>query len=30
MKRDRIKKLFEEKVAKEATVYGWVRTNRSQ
>ena len=30
MKRDRIKKIFEEKVAKEATVYGWVRTNRSQ
>ena len=30
MKRDRIKKLFEEKQAKEATVYGWVRTNRAQ
>ena len=30
MKRDRIKKIFEEKVAKEATIYGWVRTNRSQ
>ena len=30
MKRDRIKKLFEEKIAKEATIYGWVRTNRSQ
>ena len=30
MKRDRIKKLFEEKVAKEATIYGWVRTNRAQ
>jgi len=30
MKRDRIKRLFEEKQAKEATVYGWVRTNRAQ
>ena len=30
MKRDRIKKIFEEKAAKEMTVYGWVRTNRSQ
>ena len=30
MKRDRIKKIFEEKAAKEVTVYGWVRTNRSQ
>ena len=30
MKRDRIKKLFEEKIAKEATIYGWVRTNRAQ
>ena len=30
MKRDRIKKIFEEKVAKEVTVYGWVRTNRAQ
>jgi len=30
MKRDRIKKIFEEKVAKEVTIYGWVRTNRAQ
>ncbi len=30
MKRDKIKRLFEEKVAKTATVYGWVRTNRAQ
>ena len=30
MKRDKIKKLFEEKQAKTATVYGWVRTNRAQ
>ena len=30
MKRDKIKKIFEEKQAKEVTVYGWVRTNRSQ
>ena len=30
MRRDRIKKLLEEKVEKEAVIYGWVRTNRSQ
>ena len=30
MKRDKIKKLFEEKTAKKAVVYGWVRTNRAQ
>ena len=30
MKRERIKKIFEEKVAKEVTIYGWVRTNRAQ
>ena len=30
MKRDRIKKIFEEKKAIKATVYGWVRTNRAQ
>ena len=30
MRRDKIKKLFEEKVAKEAVIYGWVRTNRAQ
>ncbi len=30
MKRDRIKVLFEKKEAKEATIYGWVRTNRAQ
>ncbi len=30
MKRDKIKKLFEEKVAKKAVIYGWVRTNRAQ
>ena len=30
MKRDRIKALFKDKVAKKATIYGWVRTNRSQ
>ena len=30
MKRDRIKDLFKEKVAKKATIYGWVRTNRAQ
>ncbi len=30
MKRDKIKKLFEEKQAKSATIYGWVRTNRAQ
>ena len=30
MKRDKIKVLFDELVAKEATVYGWVRTNRAQ
>ena len=30
MKRDRIKKILEEKVEKEALIYGWVRTNRSQ
>ena len=30
MKRDKIKKLFDEKIAKEATIYGWVRTNRAQ
>jgi len=30
MKRDRIKTLFEKQEAKEATIYGWVRTNRSQ
>ncbi len=30
MKRDKIRKIFEEKIAKEVTIYGWVRTNRSQ
>ena len=30
MRRDKIKKIFEEKVAKEVVVYGWVRTNRAQ
>ena len=30
MKRDKIKKLFEEKQARSATIYGWVRTNRAQ
>ena len=30
MKRDKIKKLFDEKIAREATIYGWVRTNRAQ
>ncbi len=30
MKRDKIKTLFSERVAKEATIYGWVRTNRAQ
>jgi asparaginyl-tRNA synthetase len=30
MKRDKIKKIFEEKIAKEVVVYGWVRTNRAQ
>ena len=30
MKRDKIKTLLEEKEAKTATVYGWVRTNRAQ
>ena len=30
MKRDKIKVLFDELVAKEATIYGWVRTNRAQ
>ena len=30
MKRDKIKKIFEEKKAKDVTVYGWVRTNRAQ
>ena len=30
MKRDKVKVLFDELVAKEATVYGWVRTNRAQ
>ena len=30
MKRDKINVLFDEQVAKEATVYGWVRTNRAQ
>ena len=30
MKRDKIKKIFEEKQEKEVTIYGWVRTNRAQ
>ena len=30
MKRDKIKKIFEEKVEKDVTIYGWVRTNRAQ
>ena len=30
MRRDKIKKIFEEKQAKEVVVYGWVRTNRAQ
>ena len=30
MKRDKVKVLFDELKAKEATVYGWVRTNRAQ
>ena len=30
MKRDKIKVLFDELKAKEATIYGWVRTNRAQ
>ena len=30
MKRDKIKKIFEEKKAKDVVVYGWVRTNRAQ
>ena len=30
MKRDKIKKIFEEKKEFEATIYGWVRTNRAQ
>ena len=30
MKRDRIKKIFEEQKEKEVTIYGWVRTNRAQ
>lgn len=30
MKRDKIKKIFEEKKAGSVTVYGWVRTNRAQ
>ncbi len=30
MKRDKIKTLFSQKTAKEATIYGWVRTNRAQ
>ncbi len=30
MKRDKVKVLFDKLVAKEATVYGWVRTNRAQ
>ncbi|MCR5113917.1 MAG: asparagine--tRNA ligase [Acholeplasmatales bacterium] len=30
MKRDKIKTLLEQKEAKTATVYGWVRTNRAQ
>ncbi|MBQ9520019.1 MAG: asparagine--tRNA ligase [Acholeplasmatales bacterium] len=30
MKRDKIKKIFEEKQEKDVTIYGWVRTNRAQ
>ena len=30
MKRDRIKSLLENKVEKQATIYGWIRTNRAQ
>ncbi len=30
MKRDKIKKIFEEKKAGSVTIYGWVRTNRAQ
>lgn len=30
MKRDKIKTLFSQKIAKEAIIYGWVRTNRAQ
>ncbi len=30
MKRDKIKKIFEEKKAGKAVIYGWVRTNRAQ
>ncbi|MBR6071595.1 MAG: asparagine--tRNA ligase [Acholeplasmatales bacterium] len=30
MKRDKIKKIFEEKKAGKVVVYGWVRTNRAQ
>lgn len=30
MKRDKIKTLFSKKIAKEAIIYGWVRTNRAQ
>ena len=30
MKRDKIKKIFEEKKAGKVVIYGWVRTNRAQ